>query len=380
MTSHRILWLACLGGLIGAAHTSAAPLLSQYDSPHYVIHTDLDADTVREVSIRLTSRFQEYTQRTSAFNIRINEKLPFYMFTEHADYLAAGGLPGSAGVFTGDKLMATMGLATGPFSWRLLQHEGFHQFVDRVIGRNIPVWVNEGLAEYFSVAIFTGDGFITGLVPPSLLARIKVKIRSRRFPPLADMMKVGREEWNHRLSGQDYDQAWSMVHFLAHGDGGKYERPFNGFLHDAGRTGVWDKAWVTHFGPGTDEFEAAWSKYWLNLPNDPTADLHAKAIVTTLTGFLARAVSQEQEFASAKEFLEQATAGKLLAHNGDWLPPALLDTSLAEARRSGEWSLSKGRRKNLELVYVAKNGSRFVGTFTLRKGRVKAVSVEASKK
>ncbi len=376
MTLSRVLWLTSVTLAAGTSSVRAQPHLTQYKSRHYVIHTDLDVNTAREAAIRLTKMFQEYKQRTSAFAATTNERLPFYMFSRHKDYMAAGGLPGSAGVFTGDKLMATMGATTGSFSWKLVQHEGFHQFVDRIIGRSLPVWVNEGMAEYFSEAVFTGDGFVAGLVPPGRLARIKAKITAGRFPPLSDMMKVNHSEWNQRMSTVDYDQAWSMVHFLAHGGGGDYEASFNGFLYDAGLTGVWDKAWLKHFGQVTDDFETAWRDYWLKLPRNPTADLYAEATVATLTGFLARAVSQKQKFASAEEFFEQAKAGKLRTHQDDWLPRSLLDSALGDANRLGEWSLVRGRRKSIELACVTDQGKKFVGRFTVRKGRVQGVSVE----
>ena len=131
MASRRVSWLACATLVAGLQNVWAQPPLRQYDSAHYVIHTDLDPDSVREATIRLTKMCHEYTRRTSAFNIRINQKLPISMFSKHADYMAAGGPPGSAGVFTGDRLMATMGPVAQAFSWSTVQHEGFHQFVDR---------------------------------------------------------------------------------------------------------------------------------------------------------------------------------------------------------------------------------------------------------
>ena len=33
--------------------------------------------------------------------------------------------------------------------WQVLAHEGFHQFLGYELGREIPVWLNEGMAQYF---------------------------------------------------------------------------------------------------------------------------------------------------------------------------------------------------------------------------------------
>lgn len=367
--------------LIGHGTASAGPQLSVYDSPHYKIYTDLGRDVGREAIVRMTEMFEEYRRRTSAFSVKIREKLPFYLFRNRSDYVAAGGPLGSIGVFTGDGLLAVMGDAgrvggvpdAPSFSWGTVQHEGFHQFVHVVIGRALPVWVNEGMAEYFGQAVFTGDGYVAGLIPPARLTRIKHMIRGGAHRPVAEMMRVKRREWNQRMSSTDYLQAWSMVHFLAHGDGGKYEGSFNAFLREAGRTGVWDKAWAKHFGPDLAEFEAAWRTYWLGLPPAPTADRYAQTIVATLTSFWARAVSRKQTYASIDAFFQEARAGTLRVHAEDWLPPSLLKSALDRVEQTGTWSLGKGPRP--ELICVTPDGTRIVGTFVLRGRRVAKVSL-----
>jgi hypothetical protein len=50
-----------------------------------------------------------------------------------------------------------------------------------VIGGELPIWVNEGMAEYFGEGIFTGDGFITGVIPPKRLRMIKETSSSKKF-------------------------------------------------------------------------------------------------------------------------------------------------------------------------------------------------------
>ena len=89
-------------------------------------------------------------------------------------------MPGSAGVYMRSdgepRLMGVAGELENAFTWHLIQHEGFHQFAAAVIGGDRPVWVNEGLAEYFGEAIFTGDGFIAGIIPQWRLKRIRAEL------------------------------------------------------------------------------------------------------------------------------------------------------------------------------------------------------------
>src|SRR5438132_13799290 len=121
-----------------------------------------------------------------------------------------------------------------------------------------------------------------------------------------------------------------MVHFLAHGDGEKYRPAFAAMMIDLSRGRSFDNAWQDNFG-SADGFEQRWKKFWLDLPDNPSADLYAQATVARLTSFLARALAQKQVFRSFQEFHDAAKAGKLKISQNDWLPPILLATALADA-------------------------------------------------
>lgn len=261
--------------------------------------------------------------------------------------------------------------------WHIIQHEGFHQFVHAVIGGAIPIWVNEGLAEYFGEGVFTGDGYVMGVVPQQRLARIKAWIQSGKTISIKGMMKMQHETWNAQMSLVNYDQAWSMVYFLAHGKGGRYQDEFNKFLKLASRSTNWEEAWNTAFGGGaTREFERQWKEYWEAMPVNPSAELHAKASVATLSSFYARAFSQKQYFETFEEFLAVAKAGKLKSHEKDWLPPALLERELRRALKMGTWDLIKRGAKK-ELRCVSGEGTALVGQFQVTpNGRVREGSVE----
>jgi len=359
-----------------AAPASGQARLQTYNTKYYVIHSDLDQDSVHEAALRMTLMAEAYHERTKGFAGTIRKRLPFYLFRDAADYSAAGGLPGTAGVFTGDKLMAVAGERPGPRTWHTVQHEGFHQFVRAAIGGDIPIWVNEGLAEYFGEAIFTGDGYVVGLIPPRRLARVKHWMNEGKFRSLRKMMLTSHQAWNVGLSGANYDQAWSMVHFLAHASNEKYRKPFGQFIHDVSRRKPWEQAWVRHLGTNVDGFEDRWGEYWKNLPDAPTADLYAQATFATMNSFYARAFSQRQFFDTAEEFLEAAAVGDLKAHPDDWLPPTLLTGALKRVEDAGTWSIEKrGHRK--ALVCVTERGTELVGDFKLGNRRVRSVEVDA---
>lgn len=342
-----VLSLAAALLLIGLGHASAQkaddkklpPDLKLYETRYYRVYTDIDPVEAKEACIRMTKMAEEYHARTAGFAGDIREKLPFYLFKSADEYYAAGGLPKSAGVFNGTRLMAMADPRVGKQVWHYVQHEGFHQFVHAVIGGDIPIWVNEGMAEYFGEGIFTGDGFVIGVIPPWRLTRIKQTMQSDGFKSIKSIMRLSHSTWNSEMNIANYDQAWSMVHFLAHGDGGIYQQPFEEYMNLIGHGRSSEEAWSLKFRNDSDGFERQWKAYWSKLPANPTSELYAKATVATLTSFLARASAQRQTFGDFEEFMRDAADGSLKCSPDDWLPPSLLAAAsrdVAHRQATGE--------------------------------------------
>ena len=120
--------------------------LKLYETRYYRVYTDIAPEQAKEACIRMTKMAEEYHVRTAEFAGDIRVKLPFYLFKSADEYYAAGGLAKTAGVFNGSRLMAMADPRVGKQVWHIVQHEGFHQFVHAVIGGEIPIWVNEGMA------------------------------------------------------------------------------------------------------------------------------------------------------------------------------------------------------------------------------------------
>jgi len=375
---------AALAAAAAAPATGQAPTGSAgtpremkiFETRYYFIHTDLAPAGAREAAVRMTAMAEEYHRRTRGFGGAIRHKLPFHLFRKAEDYYAAGGLRGSAGLYTGSKLLAIAGERTSPRTWRVVQHEGFHQFVHHVIRGQIPVWVNEGLAEYFGEAVFTGDGFVVGVVPPGRLRRLKSRIEGGKLKSVREMMRMSYRQWREQLAGGNYDQAWSMVHFLVHADDGRYVRALNAFLAAVSGGMRYENAWVKHFGRDIEGFEKRWREHWLGAPAEPTRELYQKAVVATLTSFFARCVARRQRYATAEAFLDAAEDGKVTCDLSDYLPPALLAANLPRARRLGTWTIDTPPAGLPRLVCRTGDGRRLVGRFRLRGGKVDRVTVE----
>jgi hypothetical protein len=355
--------------------------LPSYQGRYYIIYTDLPEKVVREADLRMTAMAEEYRIRTREFSGEIRQKLPFYLFGNEQDYIDFGGIPGSAGIFdpADNVLMATTpGEKPNADSWHVIQHEGFHQFAAAVIGGDLPIWVNEGLAEYFGEGIFTGDGFVTGVIPDWRLKRIQKTLRDAKFRPIHEMMQLSHRDWNDKLAIENYDQAWAMVHFLAQAEDGKYQPALVDFMQDVAKSVAWQTAWDKHFG-SAEGFEEKWREYWLNLPANPTADAYARATVQTLTGALARAQIQKQQFNSVEELEQAMIDGKLKVDARDWLPTSVYDVALEnliQLRKMGaKVSLASGQGRPPTVVCQLPTGTRWVGSFSVKANRVAQVKV-----
>jgi hypothetical protein len=371
------------GGTLGAgapgARNPSGSVMRKYETPYYTLYTDLGEADAREADLRMTRMFEEYARRTAGFAGKVNGKLPFYLFRNKVDYLAAGAPAGSSGVFIraggASWLMALAGEKASAYTWHIVQHEGFHQFIAATIPNEIPVWANEGLAEYFGEALWTGDGFVSGLVPQERLEEVQAAIKARRLRPFAQMLTMTHADWGSQLDYSNYTQAWAMVHFLAHADGGKYQAAFVEFMMKVGRGAAPEAAWRDVFGRDTGAFEQRFAEYWMGLPENPTRGTYVQAVVQTETSFLARAGLQRQTFSDAGAFFENYKPAELTVNRDLWLPPGLLEETTAAARKVGTWELEKGAG-GVKLVCRDGEGTRYVGNYVVNNGRVGRVWVE----
>jgi hypothetical protein len=376
----RIVFIFVLLSLSGPVDAQTRRGLQTYDTPYYTILTDIPPEQAREAALRMTKMAEEYQRRTRDFSGAIRHRFQFFLYRDEADYLAAGGMPNTDGLFANPVLIALAREEVGDATWYTIQHEGFHQFAQAVIGGVLPIWVNEGLADYFGEAVFTGDGFVSGVIPPWRLQRVRDRLERSEFKSIEQLLELSHRQWNQEMSLANYDQAWSLVQFLAHGDDGRYQLPFSRFMTLLSRGTPWPRAWQQSFG-SADGLEQRWRDWWLSLPDHPTDDLYARAVTATLTSFLARAVSQKQSFDSFDAFARAAQAQPPAHHPQDWLPPALLEDALAHAEelraRGVTWELSNDPRTRLpRLLCTVPSSPALQGRFTLNGPRVRNVTVE----
>ncbi len=210
--------------------------LREIRTDHYRIRTDLDDDLASELAKLMEGMFSEYAHRLADFNDTADFRvLDVYLFSKKSDYarLTDDRFHNTGGIFIAGRmnLLAAYLEDQGRDALRrTLQHEAFHQFAYNAISPDLPIWLNEGMAQVFEEGLWVGDQFTLGQASPRRLRQLKADIDGDRLTEFQKFMAVTPEQWSKNLSADasrgatQYGQAWAMVHFLVNGENGAFRK------------------------------------------------------------------------------------------------------------------------------------------------------------
>ncbi|MEM8873334.1 MAG: DUF1570 domain-containing protein [Planctomycetota bacterium] len=224
---------------------SAAAALRTVETRYYRIHADLPSSLVASIGDELDRMHVEYARRLAGFGVpAAASKCEIYLFENESDYVGfVGEAHGhSGGVFMPDRnaIAAYLGDQGRDRLRAVLRHEGFHQFAHAVIDHDIPVWLNEGIAQLFEEGIWVEEGnasrLVLGQVPPTRLRRLLVDGKSGKLMPLDQLMALDSEAWWANMADPDtsamqYNLAWAAAHFLVYDEQGGDHRLRRRLLH-----------------------------------------------------------------------------------------------------------------------------------------------------
>lgn len=215
-----------------------------YESDNYEFISDslLGATAVREFSrvfeaTRLVNALLPLDLRPMPEGDR--EKFRARIFTDEGDYLGAGGMPGSAGVYgrrfealmlplksLGVKMAGTrVTIDYVAEDYGTLIHEITHQMMNHWLGR-LPVWYVEGSAEYVELAEYDNARFSFIGQDRRLSRHLSLLAHLGKFEvlPLKDLMTMDGDTWSAALvtpngAMQNYASALVLTYFFYHLDG-----------------------------------------------------------------------------------------------------------------------------------------------------------------
>lgn len=201
----------------------------EVSSKHYVVRTDLDLKTAREALSLLTSARDHYS---TLLELDVPTGLPpahVYLFSGRASYLdyidgVTGVRPEStAGLYspTLDQLLV-WNLPEREEMFATIRHEGFHQYAHHALPE-LPMWLNEGIAELFEGADFTRGrrgrygarvGHMAILRPLFQTGFLRLNVNGGLYQALTRVLAADRALFYGSAREVNYALAWLLVHHL----------------------------------------------------------------------------------------------------------------------------------------------------------------------
>lgn len=193
----------------------------EHETENYRVVSDIDPAVCATAARVLEEALGVYRVHLKGLPKSDARKYPVYLFSGQAGFLAYLGESSVFGLQAPEHVAGVYSsLLKQLLIWNLperdemlqtVRHEGFHQYLDRVLP-DPPVWFNEGLAVYYENLTNTHGALKNGNLHHDLLELL----RKEGLPPLSRLLADGHRAFYAR--GQvSYAHAWLFVHMLRHG-------------------------------------------------------------------------------------------------------------------------------------------------------------------
>lgn len=272
-----LILVALAGAITGRAQVVNLPDLNAfYESVggRYEVLTPTGDPLGREVNVFMNQMLAQYSRYFNNWSLKPGARvIVFATATDFRVYTAAQtGLRYDAmtgycqlrAADTGEHYYELVTFAHDDL-YRVLAHEGFHQFLGYELGEQVPLWLNEGLAQYFETSEMQNGRFQAGLISRRKLAAAQALILSGRAPGLTTMIEMDAPTF-YANAPVAYPMSWALVYYLLNRDGTSYRSSaFRRYLQDLKlqRDGV--KSFRQRFGTESVSWQHDFEEFLLHL-------------------------------------------------------------------------------------------------------------------
>jgi tetratricopeptide (TPR) repeat protein len=189
----------------------------EYKSEHYTVSSDINQRICFEAATLLEKFYTKFNLHLR--HVPPQEKRVFrvFLFSGRAGYdaytrdLIGQEKKNTAGLYSGlVKQLLIWNLPDFENMMRTVRHEGFHQYLDRLTSA-APVWLNEGLAEYYEGSKLVKGAWSDGEIQGQHLETLA----KQGLVPLQEFVHVRPSTfYSEKFVHVSYAQAWAFVHFL----------------------------------------------------------------------------------------------------------------------------------------------------------------------
>ena len=262
MPKVRVPLLVCLTWLtLSLAGSAAAPAVMPRQgwigltSANFRVIGDVGAGDLRQVTKRLEQFREAIGILFPKAALSTSTPTTVLVFKSHKSYEPLKPLYNGkirqdiAGYFQATRAVnyVTFTVADGLDQLGIIYHEYVHLIVNNTLD-NVPLWFNEGLAEYYRTFDVTDNG------RQASLGRIQsshVLLLREQFLPLDDLVRVDHGSPLYNESNKAsifYAESWALVHYLLLGENQKYAKHAAEFVSDLAGGVPFQKACVDRLG------------------------------------------------------------------------------------------------------------------------------------
>ncbi len=212
------------------------------ETEHFIYHFT-DAPTAAAVSVEAEFAYRVIAAELGRDTAKWERKCHVFLFHDEKDWTAfkmVGSLDRWSGGIHSQGTLFLHRNAGWMAQDQTLPHEISHLVFERFVGSGVPLWLNEGFADYAAgrvqAAFYRARGYVAKpraqAVPEALYLPVAKLIEAATYP--ADEAAVGAF----------YDESEKLVRFLSGAD----KRAFLGFLDAMGKGARFESALSTNFG------------------------------------------------------------------------------------------------------------------------------------
>jgi hypothetical protein len=256
----RCALVGLVGGIIACGATQSTSIgggkgegtWREFKSQHFALRSDADVDDARASLAECETSYEALRSILFSGDRAGTKPVEVFLFA-HGNDLRQFIPAGTVAVFIPQSSTMLLETTFNDEARRVFLHEMTHVLVQRSFPR-VPLWLNEGLAEYFETMRIESGRVVLGTPVTGF------EMSANQMPTLAALLRAdgavfyaGRAE--HSVEGMYqqtayYVAAWYLVHMLMH-DKGDYRPRFHDFL-DALKQGVpASEAWARTFDEAT---------------------------------------------------------------------------------------------------------------------------------
>jgi tetratricopeptide (TPR) repeat protein len=229
-----VLCLALACAARASASSAAKDNWTSVRSKNFFLVGNASEKEIRGVAVRL-EKFREVFSRLFP-KLKFNSPVAttVIVFKSDSSYKPFKPMQSVSGYFQPGEDVNYITLTTegrGEDAYRVIFHEYVHLLLNNTLGHGIPLWFNEGLAEYYST--FDASEGESKVLLGNLISNHVLYLRDQKMLPLRALFAVDYKSphYNERdKRGVFYAESWALVHYLLLGNKGQRQHQLGRFI------------------------------------------------------------------------------------------------------------------------------------------------------